>query len=251
MDNHSRHLPWEACLNVRDLGGYRTAGGSDTRWGAFVRADNLARLTPRGRQSLVDYGVRTVIDLRFPEELKIDPPPFASEEARNGVITFYHLPFIGEVDEATRVAWNAATTTADSYFVTLGRSQANIAAVMTAIARASSGGVLFHCHAGKDRTGLVAAMLLALVGVPDETIGRDYWLTRTYLQPTFDQWLEELTTEDPIVRARQIEGFECRPETMLAVLDHLRQTYGGVEAYLSACGVTSEDIETMRRRLMD
>src|SRR5207245_1879248 len=100
--------------------------------------------------------------------------------------------FIGETDEATRDAWSATTTTADSYTLMLGRFQQNVAAVLMAIARAPDGGVLFHCHAGKDRTGLVAALLLALAGTPDEIIAQDYHLSYTYLLPTFDEWLGEL-----------------------------------------------------------
>src|SRR5436190_18952958 len=77
-DQPARRLRWDACYNTRDLGGYVTADGGYTRWGAFVRADNLSRLTPAGQSALIEYGVRTVIELRRADELTIDLNPFVA-----------------------------------------------------------------------------------------------------------------------------------------------------------------------------
>jgi protein tyrosine/serine phosphatase len=121
---------------------------------------------------------------------------------------------------------------------------------MSAIADAPEVPVLFHCHAGKDRTGMIAALLLSLANVPDEIVAQDYSLTYTYLRDQFEQWKAGLTTTDPHVRARLIEGFRCRPETMLQVLDHLQRRYGGVEGYLLSLGLGRDQIERLRRRLV-
>ena len=105
-----RQLAWDACFNVRDIGGYTMQSGGCTRWGRFVRADNLRRLTPAGRAALVDYGVRTVIDLRAPFELQIDPSPFAPSGALPDAVKYLHLPILDPkgADQAAGAAIDAA-----------------------------------------------------------------------------------------------------------------------------------------------
>src|SRR5829696_7028672 len=97
----ARRLDWDACYNARDVGGYPLAGGGQTGWGRFVRADNLRRLSARGRAALLASGVRTVIDLRSPFELGIDPypfPPAESAEADPGLPTYRNLPVLNPAD---------------------------------------------------------------------------------------------------------------------------------------------------------
>src|SRR5215212_4777488 len=91
-DHSARRLYWDACYNVRDLGGYATVDGGHTRWDAFVRADNLSRLTPAGQSALIAYGVRTVIDLRRADELTIDLNPFAPPSGHTCAVTYLNLP---------------------------------------------------------------------------------------------------------------------------------------------------------------
>src|SRR5207248_11734510 len=81
---NQRHLPWDACFNIRDLGGYAAAAGRRTRWRALLRGDNLGWLKPSGRAALIDYGVRTIIDLRHPSEVARAPHPFAAGPRRRG-----------------------------------------------------------------------------------------------------------------------------------------------------------------------
>ena len=103
-----RHLHWDACYNARDLGGYATADGGYTRWGAFVRADNLSRLTPAGQSALIAYGVRTVIDLRRAGELTIDLNPFASRSQICAVQHIFNLPLGLRADREGILAVQAA-----------------------------------------------------------------------------------------------------------------------------------------------
>src|SRR5215217_5485841 len=107
-DQQARLLRWEACYNARDLGGYATADGGQTRWGAFVRADNLSRLTPSGRAALLNYGVRTVIDLRRAAELQINPNPFAEPAAKAPLPMYLNLPLGLGADSAGVAAVAAA-----------------------------------------------------------------------------------------------------------------------------------------------
>lgn len=238
-----RRLMWEGCLNVRDLGGYPTEDGRETRWGAIVRADNLAKLSDAGRAALVDYGVRSIVDLRMPHEIKEFPNPFA-EPGQDGV-AYTNVPFIDE----SAASSPDFTTLANDYKRMLERFSPAVGAITRAIAEAPEGGVLVHCMGGKDRTGIISALLLELVGVPRETIGADYALTAECLRPLEEEWLANGPGERAD-REKQIAKFTPRAEVMEDVLDHLDERYGGVEAYLLEAGVTPEEIRRLRARLV-
>jgi protein-tyrosine phosphatase len=239
----TRRLAWEGLLNARDLGGYPAAEGRETRWGAVVRSDSPAALTPAGRQALIGYGVRCIVDLRLPEEVADRPNPFAEPDTHG--IAYTNVSFI---DPAAAPPQDVATL-ADDYKRMLDRFHPAVSAVMAAIARAPEGGVLVHCAAGKDRTGLVSALLLGLVGVQSQTIAADYALTAECLRPREQAWLDN----GPGERAER-EALLARvaptAEVMLEVLDHLVDRYGGVEAYLLHAGVAPADLDRLRARLL-
>lgn len=243
-EERTRHLEWEGCYNVRDLGGYATQDGGVTRWGAVVRTDNLARLTEAGRASLVDYGVRSIVDLRRPDELMEHPNPFAAPGDHDIVYTNVSL-----IDPA-RSAPENFTTLANDYTHILDDFAPAMAQIMTVIAQAPAGTVLIHCMAGKDRTGMVAALLLDLAGVPGETIAEDYALTAEYLRPLDEDWLTN-GPGDREERVSQLARLAPRAEVMAEVLSHLGERYGGIEPYLLGAGVAPKDIERIRARLVE
>lgn len=251
IDHAARRLLWDACHNVRDIGGYATADGRHTRWRAVIRADDLCNLSEEGSAQLVDYGIRTVIDLRGPWESPHDSSPFARPNRYADTVTYLNLPVI-DVTEFTGSPVEQARTVEDSYRIILDVYTFEIAAVMTAIARARAGGVLIHCHAGKDRTGLITGLLLSLVGVPAETVAEDYALSDTYLQPLYNRWLEQMPADaDPemVGRLRQYEL--CLPDTMLATLSYIDERYGGPGSYLVDAGVDPRDVERIRQRIVE
>lgn len=242
VQERSRRLIWENCLNARDLGGYPTTDGGETRWGAVVRADNLALLTDAGQAALVDYGVRTIVDLRLPRELEEHPNPFARSGSHG--IAYRNISFI---DPAAAPSPNAESLVQD-YTRMLDQFSSSVSDVIQAIARAPEGGVLIHCMAGKDRTGIISALLLDLAGVPRRTIGEDYALTAECLRQSDEEWLENGPGERA-ERERVLEKYRPRPEVMMAVLAHLDERYGGTEAYLLTAGVPPQDLERLRGRL--
>jgi protein-tyrosine phosphatase len=219
----------------------------------LVRSDNVASLTPAGRQAMIDYGVTTVIDLRAASELKGAPgPPFsdfqstspvpARTEVDGNLPVYINLPF---VDDETAATLNDAPSMPERYKTMIDLRQAAIGAIFTAIAEAG-GPVLFHCFAGKDRTGLVAAMLLSLAGVEPEAIGADYAETDAQLATRYGEWLAKATPQ----RAEEMrDELRCPPEWILSTLEHVERTWGGVDSYLEAAGVTWDNIDRLSSKL--
>jgi len=247
----SRDLLWDGCLNVRDLGGLPTAGGGETRHGAVVRADSVSQLSEAGWRALVDHGVRTVVDLRGDHEREDDPPAELPVEV-------VHVPFMEASDEeweeigaqleaVTSAAPDAATATREAYLVFLERFKPNVAAAVRAVANAPEGGVVIHCVGGKDRTGLLAAFLLHLAGVPDEEITSDYALSEERLRPRHEAWFAAADSEEELERLRRIA--QTPAASMAGVFSELERRYGGVEGFLRESGVTDEELARAHARL--
>ena len=245
----SRDLLWDGCLNVRDLGGHSTEDGEATRFGSIVRADTVSRLSPEGWEALVAYGVRTVIDLRGDHEREDDPPGQLP-------VTVEHVPFM----EASEAEWEeiaeeldrldelpVADATREAYLIFLERFRSNVGKALRAVAEAPEGGVVVHCVGGKDRTGLLTALLLHLAGVPTEEIAADYALSEERLRPRHDAWLEAAETE---AERRRIERIaRTPPEVITGVFEELERRHGSVEGYLRSAGVSDEELARARARL--
>lgn len=224
--------------NLRDLGGYPLAGrGSErfTRWGSLYRGDLPKQVTQADRQRLRELGITTVVDLRSKEEIERKPDPLAQEPG----IRYLHCPLAGD----GRVP---APDEVPLSYMEMADGTGQMAGALRAIAEAPQA-VLFHCTAGKDRTGVVAMLLLELAGVPDEEILADYSVSETYMQELF-AWQKRAAAEAGI----QIPDYmlQSRPEEMRRTLEHLHQTYGSAEAYLlGPAGRTQAEVETLRERL--
>jgi protein-tyrosine phosphatase len=242
----SRHLHFPELHNARDLGGLPTQSGAVTRWRAFVRTDGLHNLNDEGRAALHDYGVRTVIDLRMPEELSNLPNPLQGDPRVN----FVHVSLLGlPGDESWKLNKTIVGPHREWALMMLEHSKPRFADVFKAIAGAPEGTVLFHCHAGKDRTGLIADLLLDLAGVPEPEIVDDYDLSNERLRPLHTRLIEKIT--DPAERDRVLDGWSVYRPTAHAVLDHVRANYGGARGYLAHVGVSETEIAAVHRRLMD
>ena len=247
----ARDLVWDGCLNVRDLGGLPTADGGQTRFGAVVRADSVSQLSDDGWRALLDYGVRTVIDLRGDHEREEDAPADVPIEV-------VHVPFMeasdeeweeiaGELDAANKATPDDAIATREAYLIFLERFRRNVAASIRAVANAPKGGVVIHCVGGKDRTGLLAAFLLHLAGVADEDVAADYALSEERLLPRHAAWFEAAETDAELERLRRIA--KTPAASMLGVLEELERRHGSIEGYLREAGSTDEELGRVRRRL--
>lgn len=245
----TRHLRWDACYNARELGGYQTENHGETGWRTLLRADNLSRLTPQGQAALIAYGVGTIIDLRSEDELKILPYAFMDRDTDSGPPTYLNLPLINEEDGVWQAAVKGWMSNQEFYCLMLDRFKGRIATIIKAVADAAPGSVLVHCHAGKDRTGIVIAFLLVLAGVPRATIVADYALSEKCFQPLLQVLLSEVPG-DPAAQERLAREHSTPPEAMMDVLSYLDTKYGGVEEYLLAAGVTRQEMERVRRSLL-
>jgi protein-tyrosine phosphatase len=167
-------LEVEGGYNIRDLGDYPTQDGHSTRRGVLIRGGNLQNLSGMAQQQIMDYGVKTIIDLRDEWETQSFRNPFV----QSSTITCLNLPLIGNTLSANPT-WKADTQNYTAlyelYAKYLDHCQRQLGTIVSAIAE-NSFATLFFCHAGKDRTGIVAALLLGAVGVPDVAIAEDYAL---------------------------------------------------------------------------
>jgi protein-tyrosine phosphatase len=230
--NRERVLVWDGCVNVRDLGGLPLAAGRHTSFGVVVRADSIRALTERGWKELLDYGVLSAIDLRAPDELaadaaRIEPP-----------IPVEHAPLA-----ASNLDWRSMR---DGYLGILENARSRFVHVMSLLAKAETP-VVVHCQGGRDRTGLVAALLLALAGVDYETIAVDHALSDESWAPYLDAFYAEAETEDERERRRRITAPAGR--TMAETLEAVEGRYGGARGYLTGGGAAEEDIDRVVVRL--
>jgi len=242
-----RDLLWDGLLNVRDLGGHPTEDGRETQFGRIVRADTVRRLSDPGWRALVDYGIRTIIDLRTDEERAADPPAELPVEV-------LHVKFMDDApevfaaaDAASLAAPDLETATREVYLIFLEAFHQNVAAVIEAIADSPEGGVVVHCAGGKDRTGLTVAFLLRLAGVAIEGIAADYAVSEERLRPRHEQWLAEAADDDERERLRRMTVTPAA--SMVGVLEELERRYGSVEGYLVAGGARGGIGERIRARL--
>jgi protein-tyrosine phosphatase len=210
-----------------------------TRSGVIVRSDNVASLTTDGIQAMWEYGVQAVIDLRSPGEVARRPSPF--EPAGYGPL-YLHVPV---VDDAFADELAGTPAMPDRYVMILDRRQESVARAVSTIARVD-GPVVFHCFAGKDRTGLVAAILLSLAGVSRAAIGADYAETDLQMASRYEEWL---AAAPPERLDSMRDELRCPPEWIIAALDHVRETWGGVEPYLAAGGLELGDLDRLRTKL--
>lgn len=247
IDHTRRHLDFPVLLNARDLGHLPTASGQHTRRGALVRSEYLGFLDEAGRQALLAYGVRAIIDLRFARELAMDSHHFQLNPS--GQISYTNISLCGEVGDPHYEPLQAVGDSATAWIepqLELGRFQ--IGCIMKVIANAPEGGVLFHCYAGKDRTGLIAELLLSLVDVPIEIIAEDYVLSNERLAVRYFPELAKI--EDLAQREHARAEWTVQPETVYKTLGFVQQRYGGTEAYLRHAGLSDAEIAQLRARLL-
>ncbi len=243
-DSLERLIALEGAVNFRDLGGYAAENGRRTRWRVLFRADGLGELTEGDLSVMRSLGIRTVIDLRSATELErgrfdVDAHPVA----------FHHFPFIEVLPDAEEFDRRPGLL-GSQYQEILRDAGPQIIAVLEILSRPDALPAVFHCTAGKDRTGVLSALVLSLLGVDEPTVVADYALSgaamlrlRAKLILKYPEGRETLENID--------EVFSADPGQMELLLDHLRDQYGSAEAYLAGLGAPAGLIEALRTALLE
>ncbi|MEU4288555.1 tyrosine-protein phosphatase [Kribbella sp. NPDC026596] len=230
-------LDWPGCRNARDVGGLPTADGRTIRPGVLIRSESLQYLTPEGVEAVRRSNVSRILDLRGDWEVESAPTPFTGGPL--AVRQSLQDPADPDHGQPTIVA---------ACIWMLDRRPELFAAAVKAIADEPEGAVVVHCHGGKDRTGMVVALALSVAGVPEDEIVADYFLTQVRLAG----WLAEQLADEPDTskHSEMIEFRDTRAESLVAILRHVDEKYGGAEAYLRHGGLTTDDLDRLRARLI-
>jgi protein-tyrosine phosphatase len=243
VEPYPRNLTFSSAYNFRDVGGYAGLGGRTVRWRRFFRADSLHRLKGEDWATFSALGVRSVIDLRRSFEVEEHGRVPEAEGLRyvNAVLEHIDWSEVPHPEGVQHERWLA-----DRYLNFLTDGQAGLSTALRVIADPDAAPVVVHCMAGKDRTGVVCALTLALLGVSDEDIATDYALTEVAMASL----TEYLRVHNP----RAIEGndhmFDSPRDAMLLFLADVRTLHGSVEKYVREIGVTAAHVASMRESLL-
>lgn len=247
-DVSTRHLDLEGCYNFRDLGGYPAADGRAVRWRMLYRSDALHHLTETDAVCARDeLGVRTTIDLRTEAEVEVYPEPVGLLPRR------YHLPFLATLkrsSDAVQRVDRGPEATAERYLRMLEGAGDRVAEAVRILAEPGGLPAVFYCAVGKDRTGILAAVVLGLLGVPDTEIVRDYTLTSRGIEDVIER-LRGSDVYGPGIDDTPTPDFHPHPDTMALVLEGLEADHGSIEGYVRANGVTTGTIEALRGALLE
>lgn len=249
-ETHKRQIDFEAIQNFRDIGGYRTAQGKSVVWRRIFRSGNLRQMTPGDLRKLKEeIRLTTVIDLRSDFEIKRQGMGLLAQAD----FIYHNIAFItdGGSREADERRFKACSNMGQ-FYLDIVRDKGygrRIIAALEVIAAAENHPLVFHCAVGKDRTGILASLLLSLLGVNDNDIIKDYTQSTTYME----ELLKHLN-EDP----KMAEGAKGLPdyfwkaseESMVLFLTTLRKEYGSIAGYLEFMGSESLLKERLERALL-
>jgi protein-tyrosine phosphatase len=255
-----RRLPLEGATNFRDLGGYRTSDGRYVRWGLVYRSNHLVNLTARDSEYLDSLGIRLVCDVRSDGERARAPDHWAGNAPE-----FFAVPIGSNLittptaDDLKRRVATIDSETKDSvraydYAIQYAGQYAKI------LRRIVAGDLpaVEHCTAGKDRTGVFSAILLTALGVPRDTVVRDYLLSNQYLlaPDTIETTTADLQRAFGLPEPPDVSTVKsimtARPETLEATLDKIVKTYGSFDNYLrDALKLSDSDLALLRQRLLE
>jgi protein-tyrosine phosphatase len=240
----SRRLELEGVYNLRDIGGYPTVNGQYVRQGVLFRSDGMHKLAATAQKLLLNRNIKTIIDIRTSKETTQTPNVFAL----SAEVNYLNLPYHNE-DFSTQL--ETVYTLEDGYKLMLEGCKPGIRAIIGEIAaNISKGGLIFHCRAGQDRTGLITALLLSLLEVAVDTIVADWVLSLEYLAEPNEAWRKEA-----LAAGLQLHEFDfwlaIKPETMFRTLAYLQEQYGSPFHYLHSIGISTAEVKEIQAHLIE
>ncbi len=238
--DEDRRIALPGTQNLRDLGGYPAADGGTVRWRTLLRSDALHRLDDTGRAALSGLGLRTVIDLRTGQEVGAAPSALDGTGAQA-----FHIPLFS--DEAIR---RLPPERAAIYRYMVDDCGPAIAAAVGRLCASGALPGLIHCTAGKDRTGLVAALVLDVIGVPDEFIAADYAMSSADLDPAAAPAIRRVRAASGVGRWLDLAALGASPQVITTALARVRDQAGSAAGYLIRHGLTRSDLDRLRAALV-
>jgi len=252
MDTPARLVPLEGAHNFRDLGGYTGLGDRQIRWGRLFRSDTLHELTVADVAQLRSLGLRTVIDLRTERELSLTGRgPLEPEE-----IAFRHLAVVREGADRTAAGEAVAAPAAPGedlserylWYLEVGRD--SLVEALTLLGDGARYPLVFHCAAGKDRTGVLAALVLEILGVDREVIVADYLLTAERMDLIMARYRADPAFAERIART-PASRLGVDGATMEGFLDGVADRFGGARSWAVGAGASGEALDRMTALLLD
>ncbi len=247
MDTRERLLPLAGASNFRDLGGYPTTDGGMTRWGQLFRSDTLHELTEADLEVLRDVGLASVIDLRTATELGRSGRGLLGQEP----VAYLHASVLQEEGgESVAIPAPSGDDPAERYLWYLDVGHGALREALTMVADPKNRPLVFHCAAGKDRTGVLAALLLDILGVEHTVIVDDYAITATRME-----LILERLRRDPVWGSSIAEippgRVHAEATTMARFLELLSTRHGGAREWALAAGVPPETLRQMTTQLVE
>lgn len=233
-----KRLALENVINCRDLGGYPCRNGKVTKFGRFLRCGMPQTPTQEDIVQLLKYGVSTVVDLRGDWESETMPSVFRFLDT----VEYHHICLF-EINAA--ISEEYAGSLEKSYEISIENYKENYAKVLRMIADAKEGCVLLNCYFGKDRTGIMSALLLSIAGAAPEDIIADYQVSYTYILPYIEK---ERNNPDGTMWETNEANFLSDANNMAALLNFINKKYGSVMGYVKSIGIDDETIKKIRRR---
>ena len=242
LEPETNRLMINKLYNARDMGGMPTLSGRKTAYKRFVRSDSPSGLDRESVDALIAYPVRTVIDLRSTSEIERSGNPFIGRPE----IVFRNIPLIAfDPDDAgdPTMKYLIRKNLGHLYVLMLEHSRDAVLDVFRAILDAPQGTVVFHCLHGKDRTGLIAALLFLLAGVSENDIVENYAASFENIRPLVDPLIERMPES-------MHHMYRSDAENMRFLLEYIRNTYDGkAEPYLRQLGLSAAEIARLRDRM--
>jgi protein-tyrosine phosphatase len=258
MDTKSRLIPLQGSFNFRDLGGYPGSRGRLTRWGRLYRADALHELTAADVGQLRQLGLRTIVDLRTERELaRSGRGPLEPED-----VAFHHLAVVREAvrgdgtsdrageGEAVAAPAPAGDDLAERYLWYLDVGRDSLVETLTLLGGDEHYPLVFHCAAGKDRTGVLAALVLSILGVERQVIVADYVITAERLRFIMQRWLADPEFAERMAKVPATR-FSVEAPTMEGFLDQLQDRYGGARQWALDAGVSAAVLDRIADLLLE
>lgn len=249
--SYSRHINFESVLNFRDLGGYRAQGGNTVAWRCLFRSGELHHMTRRDIIKLKEeIRLTSVIDLRssrLVEQLGVGP--------LNEVgVKYYSVPFIIITDSDNnkeKELFRDFSNSGEVYLYRIRHKEygRRIVEALEIIADPENHPLVFNCNAGKDRSGILAAIILGVLGVADEDIIEDYTLTAPCMEEFINRWNNDIRTAD-VNKSLPEYQLEVSPKSMALFLSTLEPEYGSVIGYIEAQGAEVSLIHRLKKALL-